>query len=377
LSKNIKYQTGGNNLDEDESDFEKDLSNVIESRDTEKWNSLIKKYIDIPREIKEENNFKYIPESLTRNTMDKLAKCVSQIYTLDTMKEFINATIFGGINAFHISPKDDNHSNKLFVYFQFYTGNIWGINGIQSFPGHIIFFKDDLNSWYQTPGIEYYREYLNKFLQVNNSRINEITFYGLSMGGTGALLISQYYPDISVCIAINPQAGCFKSDSGRVHFHSSLDDNIIDSVDIGKKHIEMLGCETDKLFDDMKLCMQNSKCRTYILNGATEFYTLVNMEAYRNIKLYGREYTMYGDLISSGIIIGNSGPNVSIILLDIHLHGVGVIDLSEQSESEEGVEGKTLGYILINNHSELKKQSGTELLKTMRLKFKQTYKDLH
>jgi hypothetical protein len=233
-----------------------------------------------------------------------------------------------------ITIKSINPSNKLIVFFSWFSGGFSYIGSLSRFPGHIIYIRDIDNNWYNN---------IHKIIPVitkykNDNNIVEMTLYGISMGGTGALIASKYFQD-SVCIALTPQL--FNLSKSNINFHNST------------TNIKMESSTQKFLMNDY---LKNSETYTYIISGISEGYSIIPSF---NIPIESKN-KFWGDLISLGTFLNKK--NTSIIIINNNIHTI--LDNIDFNFNDPD----TLCSIIYNKFNELKTINGFELIKNLKLK---------
>ena len=188
-----------------------------------------------------------------------------------------------------------NKNNKCIILFGYLNDNEFNtLTGFLDFPGYLIVFRDKHNTWYSNSILDF-ENIIKSF--IFNNKIDEITFFGSSMGGYAAIYMAIKIKN-SVCIALSPQT-----------FNNINNKNIYFANEIVLvEHTSHIIFDLHSLYDQF---YNDNNSIIYIIIGRNEC---------NEFKINKSQNKMFMDGMHSGILFGKK--NIYFIITNRTFHSI-------------------------------------------------------
>lgn len=211
------------------------------------------------------------------------------------MIAFDNKTLYSNQKTDFLIINPYNKNNKCLILFGYLNDNEFNtLNGFLDFPGHIIVFRDKNNTWY-SKNILIFEIIIQSFLSNNN--INEITFFGASMGGYAAIYMAIKIKN-SLCIALSPQI-----------FNNTNNKNILFANEtVLVEHTSHIIYDLHSLYDN------------YYGDNNSKIYIIIGRNECNEYKINKSKNKMFMDGLHSGVLFGRK--NINLIITNRSFHSI-------------------------------------------------------
>lgn len=230
--------------------------------------------------------------------------------TVSNLSELIKISKFNRVNFIKNNSETVIDKSKVIFYFGHFDDDLSNYRRIlRFFNGHIVYFYDYQNTWYENL-LEPFKQYI-----INNfSDIDNYIFMGPSMGGYASLYMSVQFPEKKcICIALGAQT--FQLDK-KIYLHDNLDYLIPDrgyntSIKIPFIH------QTNIKKDIADLLKENPDTNTkiYLINSKFECHP----DCFDSV-IYHEQFIFLDNLHAGAII---NFDNVKLILYNSNDHAIG------------------------------------------------------
>lgn len=211
------------------------------------------------------------------------------------MIAFDNKTIYNNLETDFLIINSYYKKNKCLILFGYLNDNEFNtINGFLDFPGYIIVFRDKNNTWY-SKNILIFEIIIKSFISKNN--INEITFFGSSMGGYAAIYMAIKIKN-SLCIALSPQIF-----------------NNINNKNLFFANETVLVEHTSHIIFDLHSLYDN-----YYKDSNSIIYIIIGRNECNEYKINKSKNKMFMDGLHSGVLFGKK--NINLIITNRSFHSI-------------------------------------------------------